>query len=73
MVFVKSNDLAPVSCHFREVKALRKINEVKNVFLEARSTKPDRGAQKFGSDARVTADGVRDFLNVGTCRLAYGR
>ena len=73
LVFVKSDDLAPICGHFRKVKTLRKVNEVEDVFLEARATKPDRGPQKFGPHARVTADSVRDFLDVSACRFAYGR
>jgi hypothetical protein len=65
--------LTPISSHFGKVKGLRKVNEVENIFLKARATKPDRGTQKPGPNARVTADGVGDFLNVGACRLAYGR
>jgi hypothetical protein len=72
LVFVKSDDLAPISCHFGKVKTLRKVNEVENVFLETRATKPDRGPQKIRSHPRVTADSVRDFLNVRACRFAYG-
>jgi hypothetical protein len=73
LVFVQGDDLAPICCHFGKVKTLGKVNEVENVFLETRATEPDRGPQKLGPDARVTADGMRDFLNVGARRLAYGR
>jgi len=71
--FIESDDLAPISCHFRKVEVLGKVDEVQYVFLEARATKPDRGPQKFGPHARVTADSVRDLLDVSACRLAYGR
>jgi hypothetical protein len=65
--------LAPIFCHFGKVETLGKVNEVEDVFLEARATEPDRGPQKIGPHPSVTADGVGDFVDVGACRFAYGR
>ncbi len=55
------------------MKTLGKVNEVKDVLLEAGPAKADRCAQKLGPNAGVLADGVGDFLNVGSRRLANGR
>ena len=40
-------------------------NKVEDVFAEARTTKPHAGAQEFGADAAVHADGTSDFCNIG--------
>jgi hypothetical protein len=65
--------LAPISGHFGKVKALRKVDEVENILLETRATKPNRRPQESRSNPRVAANSVRDFLNVSARRFADGR
>lgn len=73
LIFVQGDDLTPIRGHFGKVKALRKVNEVEDVLLEARAAKAHRGAQKLGPKTSILADSVGDFLNVGAGRLTDGR
>lgn len=73
LIFVHFNYLLPVSCNLREVQAFGKVDEVKNVLLEAASTEADRSAKELGTHTRVLADSVGNFVNVGTSCLTDGR
>jgi hypothetical protein len=73
LVLVQLDDLAPIRSHFGKVKTLGKVNEVKDVLLEARATKADRCPQKFGPNPRIPANSVGNFLNVGPRRFADSR
>ena len=50
--------------------ALGQIHEIKNVFLEARAAKANTRLEELVANARVVPDRVRNFINVGACRLA---
>lgn len=64
--------LAPVRRDLGEMQALAQVDQVEDILLEARSTKADRRLQELGADTRITADGVRDLVNVRASRLTDG-
>lgn len=72
-MIVHLDDLTPVRRDLGEVKALGEINKVENVLLEARAAKADRGLEELGAHARVAADGMGDFVDIGASGLANGR
>lgn len=72
LMLVHGDNLAPICRNFRKVETFRKINEIENIFLETGATESDRSAQKFRPNSRVFSDGVSDFLDVGSGRLANG-
>ena len=73
LVIVHLNDLAPVRRDLGEMQALGEVDQVENILLEARSTKADGRLEELGADTRVTADGVRNLVDVRASRLADGR
>lgn len=73
LVLVHLNDLAPVSSDLGQVQALAKVDEVEDILLETRATEANGCTEEFGADSGVVTDGMRNFVNVGTCSLADGR
>lgn len=73
LVLVHVDNLPPVRSYLREMKTLAEIHEIEDILLETRSTEPDTGSQEFGANARIEADGMGDFINVGTGGFTDGR
>jgi hypothetical protein len=55
------------------MQALAQVNEVKDIFLEARTTETNASLEEFRPDAGVVANGVRNFVDIGACRFTNGR
>mmetsp|Transcript_17313 Transcript_17313/g.31981 ORF Transcript_17313/g.31981 Transcript_17313/m.31981 type:complete len:321 (-) Transcript_17313:629-1591(-) len=70
---VHGDDLTPVLGTSMQSVRFTQVDEIENVFLEARSSKSDRRLQEALSDAVVHADGSADFGNVGTGCFAERR
>jgi hypothetical protein len=73
LILVHIHDLSPVRGNFWQMQALAKIYKVKNIFLEARTTKADGGTKEFVPNTRIVTDSVCNFIDVGTSGLADGR
>src|ERR1700683_2125039 len=73
LILVHLHDLSPVRGNFRQMQALAKIYKVKNIFLEARTTKANRGTKEFVPDTRIVTDSVCNLVDVGASGLADGR
>ena len=63
---VHSDDGFPVGGGFWEAEGFAEVDEVENVFLEARAAKADRGFEEFGANAGVEADGACDLIDIGS-------
>lgn len=55
------------------MQALRKVDQVEDVLLEARPSESNRALEELGTDTAVEAAGVRDFVDVGAGDFADGR
>ena len=53
--------------------ALAQIYQVENILLETRPSETDASAEELGAEARVVADGVGNFVDVGAGGFADGR
>jgi hypothetical protein len=73
LVFVHDNNLLPVSSNFGKVKLFGKINKVKDILLEARTTKTNRCLQELGSDTAIATAGICNLINISTSGFANGR
>ena len=51
------------------MERLREVHQVEDILLETRTTEADGRAQEFGANTGIVPDSVRDFIDVGTCRL----
>ena len=51
-------------------KMIAQVDQVKDIFLEARATKPDRGLEEFRTDTAISTDRMCDFVDIGTSRFA---
>ena len=71
-MLVHIDDLSPVSSDLRQVQALAQINQVQDIFLEARSTKPNAGLEEFRTNAGVVSNSVGNFINVRSCGFTNG-
>mmetsp|Transcript_7920 Transcript_7920/g.17017 ORF Transcript_7920/g.17017 Transcript_7920/m.17017 type:complete len:371 (+) Transcript_7920:434-1546(+) len=70
---VHLNNLAPVIRTGLQSVGFAQVDEIQNIFLEARSSESHRGLQKALSDAGVHANRPANFGHVGTRNLAQGR
>jgi len=55
------------------VQALTQVNQVEDIFLEARTAEANRGTKEFIADTRIIADSVGYLVDVGASGLANGR
>ena len=55
------------------MQALAKVNKVKDILLEARTTESDGGFEELGSNTGVKANSMCDFVDVGTSSFTDGR
>jgi hypothetical protein len=73
LVLVHNNNLVPVSGNLGKMELFRKVDKVKNVLLEARTTKTNRRLQKLGSDTAITTASICDLINISSSSLAKSR
>lgn len=71
-MLIHLDDLSPVSRDLGQVQALAQIDQVEDIFLEARSTKANTGLEKFRPDAGVVPNSVGNFVNVRPSGFANG-
>jgi thiol-disulfide isomerase/thioredoxin len=72
VVLAKVDDLFPVVSDFGEAVALADVDEVEDVFLEARATEADVGIEEFRANVGVFPNSVGDFVHVRAGGLAEG-
>ncbi len=70
--FIDGDDLHPIIGNLFKVESLCKIDERKNIFLEARTSKAETGLQKFRAKSNITTDSFCNFVNVSTSLLTDG-
>mmetsp|Transcript_54691 Transcript_54691/g.132810 ORF Transcript_54691/g.132810 Transcript_54691/m.132810 type:complete len:249 (-) Transcript_54691:435-1181(-) len=70
---VHGNDLTPVLGTFVKTVRLAQVDQVQDVLLETRTSKPDGGHQEPFADTVVHTDGTADFRDVCTGRLTQRR
>mmetsp|Transcript_6070 Transcript_6070/g.11072 ORF Transcript_6070/g.11072 Transcript_6070/m.11072 type:complete len:310 (-) Transcript_6070:1243-2172(-) len=73
LVVVHDDNLVPVLGALIQTVRLTEVDQVKDIFLEARSAESDRGVEEALPDASVHSHGARDLGNVGAGRFAQRR
>ena len=49
---------------------ITQVDQIQDIFLEARATKPDGRLKEFWTDTAISTDRVCDFVDIGTSRFA---
>mmetsp|Transcript_38863 Transcript_38863/g.62945 ORF Transcript_38863/g.62945 Transcript_38863/m.62945 type:complete len:231 (-) Transcript_38863:544-1236(-) len=72
LVVVHLNNLIPIFSNLSKSQGLADVNQVENILLEARASKSYRSLKELGTNTRVRANSMSNFINICSCLFAEG-